>query len=127
MTLLARIFGFNIEWNFFQSHHGKGAVDVIGGQVKRMAWMPAKSGKKIQSATEFCNIVSNKNIQIIVKEVAQIEIDEGKKYLEKRFEHLAPIPASHGVHYVKVLDPYVVEYVQLSCEQSVRKVHRFRV
>ncbi|KAJ4427014.1 hypothetical protein ANN_26813 [Periplaneta americana] len=90
------------------SHHGKGAVDVIGGQVKRMAWMPAKSGKKIQSATEFCNIVSNKNIQIIVKEVAQIEIeiDEGKKYLEKRFEHLVPIPVSHGVHYVKISQRY---------------------
>lgn len=100
---------------------------MIGGQVKRMAWMPAKSGKKIQSATEFCNIVSNKNIQIIVKEVAHIEIDEGKKYLEKRFEHLAPIPAPNGVHYVKVLDPYVIEYAQLSCEQSMRKIHRFRV
>ncbi|KAJ4435124.1 hypothetical protein ANN_23699 [Periplaneta americana] len=58
VTLLARIFGFNIQWNFFQSYHGIGAMDGIGGQVKRMAWMAVKPGKKIQSATEFCNIVS---------------------------------------------------------------------
>ncbi|KAJ4447685.1 hypothetical protein ANN_09693 [Periplaneta americana] len=103
------------------------AVDMIGGQVKRMAWMAAKSGKKIQSTTEFRNIVSYKNIQIVVQEVAQIEIDEGKKYLEKRFEHIAHIPVTLGVHYVKVLDPYVIEYAQLSCEQSVRKIHMFCV
>ncbi|KAJ4427397.1 hypothetical protein ANN_25018 [Periplaneta americana] len=127
VTLLTRIFGFNIEWNFFQSYHGKGAVDSIRGQVKRMAWMAAKSGKKIQSATEIYNIVSNKNIQIIVQKVALIEIDVGNKYIEKRFGNLAPIPPTHGVHYVKLLDPYVIDYAQLSCEQAVRKIHRFRV
>ncbi|KAJ4436396.1 hypothetical protein ANN_19028 [Periplaneta americana] len=69
VTLLARIFEFNIEWNFFQSYHGKGAVDAIGGQVRRMSWMAAKSGKKIQSATEFCNIVSNKNSKLLFRRI----------------------------------------------------------
>lgn len=31
-----------VEWNFFSSIHGKGAVDGIGATVKRNVWMSVK-------------------------------------------------------------------------------------
>ena len=126
VTLLSQIFGLKIEWNFFESYHGKGAVDAIGGQVKRMAWTSVKSGNTIQDAQEFVHVVSNKTKNIVVQEVSQTDIDEVKRFLDKRFEHISAIPATHKVHYVRVLDLYVIEYAYLSCEKSVKMIHKFR-
>ena len=64
--------------------------------------------------------MSNK---ITFEEVSQTEIDEVMKNLEIRFYHLLAIPGTHRVHYV--LDKYVVQYADLSCEQSVRLIHWF--
>ncbi|KAJ9580438.1 hypothetical protein L9F63_024392, partial [Diploptera punctata] len=61
------------------------------------------------SALRFCTILSTYIIKmrpIIIKE--------------------SPIPATHGVHHVKVLKPYVIEYAQISNQQLVRKIHKFR-
>lgn len=51
-----------IEWNFFASSHGKGAVDGIGGTVKRHAWMAVKGNRNIhiESARDFHNHIVNK-------------------------------------------------------------------
>ena len=38
-----------IEWNYFESHHGNGTADVIGGCVKQKVFKHVKS----------CNIVSS--------------------------------------------------------------------
>ena len=76
MTYLSKVFGFSIEWNFFESYHGKGAVDAIGGQVKLMAWMVIKSEEKNQNATEFGHIVGNKSKHIFVQEVLKVDVEE---------------------------------------------------
>ena len=34
----------NIRWNFFATSHGKGAVDGVGGVLKRRAWNKGKTG-----------------------------------------------------------------------------------
>ena len=33
----------NIRWNFFATSHGKGAVDGVGGVLKRRAWNKVKA------------------------------------------------------------------------------------
>ena len=53
--------GIQITWHFFASYHGKGAVDGIGGKVKRIAKLAALSGKEIQNAQEFYDAVSHKD------------------------------------------------------------------
>lgn len=48
MSALCKIeadFKVAIEWNVFASSHGKGAVDGIGGTVKRHAWMAVKENR----------------------------------------------------------------------------------
>lgn len=47
-------FGFkNITWNFFESGHGKGIPDAIGGALKRSADLQIKYGKDIMTAQQF--------------------------------------------------------------------------
>jgi len=49
-------FGFkNITWNFFESGHGKGIPDAIGGALKRTADLQIKYGKDIMTAQQFVN------------------------------------------------------------------------
>ncbi|GBM85045.1 hypothetical protein AVEN_248973-1 [Araneus ventricosus] len=61
----------SLEWHFFATSHGKEAVDGIGGQIKRLAWMQVLSEKSIvNSALAFYNAVKEKDIKmqvIIVK------------------------------------------------------------
>jgi hypothetical protein len=33
----------NVQWNFFSTSHGKGAVDGIGGTAKRTVWRRVKA------------------------------------------------------------------------------------
>lgn len=48
-----------IEWNFFATSHGKGAIDGVGGTAKRMAWNLVKSRQvHISNASEFVNALN---------------------------------------------------------------------
>lgn len=47
-------FGVEGEWVFFATSHGKGAVDGIGGCIKRMVWSKVKTREvTINSAKDF--------------------------------------------------------------------------
>ena len=54
------IFGVNAIWNFFESGHGKGSFDGIGGTYKRIADLAIRQGKiTIQDAPEYFERVQN--------------------------------------------------------------------
>ena len=52
-----------IDWNYFESHHGKGAVDGIGGCVKQKVFKHVKSLKVIPSNAEQFTNYTNKVVQ----------------------------------------------------------------
>lgn len=48
------MFGVNAVWNFFESGHGKGPCDGIGGTSKRTADLAIKQGKiTVQDACDY--------------------------------------------------------------------------
>ena len=50
----------NIRWNFFATSHGKGAVDGVGGVLKRRAWNKVKARQVvIRTAAEFTDAVKD--------------------------------------------------------------------
>ena len=54
---------YNISWNFCATSHGKGAVDGIGGVLKRTAWNKVKARQVIiRNAAEFTNAVKDGEI-----------------------------------------------------------------
>ena len=53
----------NIRWNFFATSHGKGAVDGVGGVLKRRAWNKVKAIQMvIRNAAEFTDAVKDGGI-----------------------------------------------------------------
>ena len=60
-----RFSGFSAQWNFFESGHGKGPCDGIGGVAKRRASDAIKQGKAcIQDATDFYNWAKTNSLSI---------------------------------------------------------------
>lgn len=56
-----------INWHYFATSHGKGAVDGIGGTIKCHAWKKIKSNKCcITNAESFCNAVSDLKINTLL-------------------------------------------------------------
>ena len=43
-------YGLKTTWNFFAMWHGKGAVDGIGGNVKRLVWNAVRAGAFVTNA-----------------------------------------------------------------------------
>ena len=53
----------NISWNFFATSHGKGAVDGVGGVLKRTAWNKVKARQVvIRNAAELTDAVKDGGI-----------------------------------------------------------------
>ena len=53
----------NIRWNFFATSHGKGAVDGVGGVLKRRVWNKVKARQVvIRNAAEFTDAVKDGGI-----------------------------------------------------------------
>ena len=53
LTQTSEKFGIQCDWNFFESCHGKGPCDGVGGTVKRAAARAALMGRSIVNAHEF--------------------------------------------------------------------------
>ena len=54
----------HVEWNYFAAGHGKGAVDAIGGQVKRMVWTAVKARSVSTSSPDEFYLVA-KDLSLI--------------------------------------------------------------
>lgn len=95
-----------VEWNFFSSIHGKGAVDGIGATVKRNVWMSVKGNRDIHIATakDFYEHV-NKNVSGITSVyVDKITVAENEPVLDAFWDNIVSIPGIRECHYFKVYD-----------------------
>ena len=110
--------GVTVHWHFFATSHGKGAVDGVGGEVKRMAWLDVLSGKKrIQCASEFVECVQAKNTRIKIIHVMEADIENIKELLDERWAGIKAIPGTQKLHSIQVVERDKVRYAKYS--QSV--------
>lgn len=94
--------GARISWHYFATSHRKGAVDGVGGTVKRTVWS-AVSTKKVQSVTsaksfadvaqQFCQ---STDITLITRKAT--EKVSKKLNLEKVFEDAKTVPGISKFH-----------------------------
>ena len=64
------------HWNFFATAHGKGAIEGLGGTIKRMAWRKVKSREcLIRDAKEFYEAVRESSIECKYFSEDQIKAD----------------------------------------------------
>lgn len=98
-------FGVTIEWDFFASGHGKGAVDGLGGTVKRLVWRAVQGRLAIiNSAVEFYNFCASKCKGIKALYVCSEYINKFVPQLDKRWENLSPIPKIQSSHHFQIYD-----------------------
>lgn len=95
-------FGINVDWSFFATSHGKGAVDGIGATVKRCVWMQTKSGRVIiRNARDFNDCVARSLKGIRCLYVSSEEINLYRKLLEERWKNVPKIPNVQISHYFR--------------------------
>lgn len=104
-------------WSFFESGHGKGAADGIGGTVKRIADRIVAHGKDIANANAFFELVQKEtSIKLFMIEPEAIEAIRSS--LPKRIPIL---PGTMQLHQLIAENPGLLKYRDLSCFDCVRK------
>ena len=94
-----------LAWHFFATSHGKGAVDGIGGTVKRNVWMATLARKVIvRSLHDFCAVASelSHKVEIIKMTAAEIAAEADKLRLAEFFAKSSAIKEIKKQHYVAV-------------------------
>ena len=70
-------FSMKLIWNFFATSHGKGAVDGIGGTVKRSVWRVVGAGTTAPlDAASYAEIGSKRHPNINVEYISSAEIEK---------------------------------------------------
>lgn len=88
------------EWLFFATSHGKGAVDGIGGLVKRFVWNEVKLRRaNINCADDFLKSATKVSSRIDVIPLLEKEIQENIDFLNERWKNIRPIPGMQSKHY----------------------------
>lgn len=99
-------------WNFFESGHGKGAPDGIGGSVKRQADSWVSSGVDVPSAQKLFDFLECGNSTIQFYFIDPVEITEFDALWPST---LKPINGTMKVHQLHTDDKFSVSYRNLSC------------
>ena len=96
-------YGFPISWSFFATSHGKGAVDGIGGAVKRGVWIAIKSRRiTIDSAKDFAFHASEISKQVKIFYIDKNMIDVNRNLLKEKWSQLRKIPNLQMQHFFEI-------------------------
>lgn len=99
-------FGVTGDWCFFATSHGKGAVDGVGGSVKRMVWERVKCRQaRVSTAEQFykcCIDLCKPGIRVLLMESSVI--NQFRNFLENRWQKTFAIPHVQSKHYFRALN-----------------------
>lgn len=85
--------GVEMSWDFFAPGHGKGAVDGIGGTVKRAVYQRIMTGKaQVYSADKFHERLVSSIQGISSKYIPVVRIQELEQVLAPKWKNVKPMP-----------------------------------
>ena len=105
-----------VNWHFFATSHGKGAIDGVGGTVKRLVYRGLMAEKWIPSpidAKSFaeCAISVCNGIKMVYRSKETVERDSST--FEERVFDISSIPNLRQIHCVRV-----ISYASVSTEEG---------
>lgn len=101
-------------WSFFESAHGKGAADGIGGAVKRTLDKKVTYGEDIVDARTAYDILVKCKSKILYFYVSNENIQT--KEQEVDLKGLIPVPNTMDIHQVLTTDQAnIIKYRKLAC------------
>lgn len=103
-------FGFEAEWHFFATHHGKSPCDALGGTIKRMATRASLTrvyDNHILTAKDLFDFIQTKKTAIHSAFCSQVEHDTMIKKLEKTYDIARTIVGTQKFHaFIPAQMPY---------------------
>ena len=100
------------SWNFFESGHGKGSPDAIGGSLKRSADALVNTGCDIPDARKLYHFLDNPQSLIKLYFIEESLITSFDKQCSKT---LKAIPGTMKLHQLQTDEELNVSYRDLSC------------
>ena len=99
-------FGAEATWSYFETAHGKGAVDGIGEEVKRSVWRAILQNRAVvNSAEEFATVAQRECNKIKVVYISKADISKTiSADLKARWEACSTVHGTHAIHFVKRSD-----------------------
>ena len=99
-----------MSWNFFATGHGKGAVDGIGGTLKRDVYTVALAKNiAIKNIDDFFDVVLETSIKPNVLKCSKNYIQASVIQINNDTVGISVIPASQKMYSLRVISPFVVE------------------
>jgi len=102
----------SIGWNFFESSHGKGAVDGVGATVKRLANDAVCQGADIDTPRKLFEVMAPllTSVHLMYIEDEDFKCSEGTIS-----QHVPLIHGTRSIHQINCTDERVIVYRKLSC------------
>ena len=95
------LFGIGARWDYFESGHGKGPCDGIGGSVKRMAEQAGKHGTPMADADDFFKWASETCGAVNYTWIGQEEYDLAQKEVNMLQAQIAAVKGTGKLHAVR--------------------------
>ena len=125
-TKLPVISAIKITWHFFATSHGKGAVDGIGGVVKRAVSTAVNSRSHVVTdAASFLEAASTHCHNTSILSVTEADIAKFAKEhdLEATWELATSVPGTLNIHHIEVL-PKSIQCLPYSGSTDI-SIHSF--
>ena len=98
--------GITVNWHFFATSHGKGAVDGIGGTVKRAVHSAIMTRQyHVQNAQQYAECAQAVTEATTVIYIPSKTIENNKSQLDQTWKDVAAVPAIQSVHCIRTLTP----------------------
>ena len=108
-----------INWHFFATSHGKGAVDGIGGTIKRNVYDGVRAGRFAPvDAKSFAECATTVSEKIHISFVPAVSIHEKKEELDSFWNSIPKIPDIHKIHSVRYQQPMIVKISVISEDEG---------
>ena len=104
--------GFSFaEWNFFESGHGKGIPDAVGGRLKRKADSNVKFGCDITTAKTFVDSDSGEETEVSIIEESE------KAEFQRMLDNLDLQPIAGTMKIYQLISPMegIILFRDFSC------------
>lgn len=104
-----------VNWHFFATSHGKGAVDGVGGSVKRAVCNAVKTRRyHVSNASEYAACAEKVLDKIIVLYVPSADIEVKKTTLDNSWLDVKSVPGTHDIHCIRSVGIGEIQYSLIS-------------
>ena len=90
----------NATWNFFESSHGKGAADGVGGAVKRRADDLLRHGTDLPTPLRLFEELKKTETDVELIWVDEADIEQFRKSMKPVLDSLIPVPGTMKLHQI---------------------------